>query len=367
MLMDGRADLLYPTTYVVIEVGEEAEPDMPAASTLLVGDGSPEGPPRGSPLLSVAASRRASPLLSAACTRLPIPPSISLEPPRSAVDVIGDLVILHAQRAPFVAAHPRSYLPATIIRSLSVDRRARSISDARGETRMASSLFRCWLGSDSHRTSIPVGRCRARTAESVTSRCWPPAPDPRIVSTSTSSGRMVSATSRCSASTAIVIVLVCTRPRFSVGGTRCQRCPPGSPANSAAAPRPVITSDAKPGRSSTSWRQRDLRPQSRRSIFTCSSTRSLASVPPSAARISTMTESDGIWIPPWKAGDSNPTAFAARRLANGSLHLRELTFRVWRDRNRTRPLSRHAVSRRLSAPAWTSPSRSRYERLLLDE
>ena len=44
MLMDGRADLLYPTTYVVIEVGEEAEPYMPAASTLLVGDGSPEGP-----------------------------------------------------------------------------------------------------------------------------------------------------------------------------------------------------------------------------------------------------------------------------------------------------------------------------------
>ena len=44
MLMDGRADLLYPTTYVVIEVGEEAEPYMPAASTLLVGDGSPGAP-----------------------------------------------------------------------------------------------------------------------------------------------------------------------------------------------------------------------------------------------------------------------------------------------------------------------------------
>jgi hypothetical protein len=68
---------------------------------------------------------------------------------------------------------------------------------------------------------------------------------------STSSGRIVESMCRGSASTATVIVLVCVRPRFSVGGTRCHLCPPVSPANSAAAPRPEMQSTAMPGRFST--------------------------------------------------------------------------------------------------------------------
>src|SRR5262249_5641493 len=41
-----------------------------------------------------------------------------------------------------------------------------------------------------------------------------------------------------SGSTATVMVLVWTRPRFSLGGTRCQRWPPASSWNASSAPLP---------------------------------------------------------------------------------------------------------------------------------
>ena len=44
---------------------------------------------------------------------------------------------------------------------------------------MALALFWCWLRSFWHDTTMPVGRCVIRTAESVTLTCWPPAPDER--------------------------------------------------------------------------------------------------------------------------------------------------------------------------------------------
>lgn len=50
--------------------------------------------------------------------------------------------------------------------------------------------------------------------------------------------------------TATVTVDVCTRPRFSVGGTRCQRCPPASFAKSALAPLPSKRTETNPGLSS---------------------------------------------------------------------------------------------------------------------
>src|SRR5262249_27596852 len=48
-------------------------------------------------------------------------------------------------------------------------------------------------------------------------------------------------------STATVMVLVWTRPRLSLGGTRCQRCPPASSSKAASAPAPVTRSTTTPG------------------------------------------------------------------------------------------------------------------------
>lgn len=49
-----------------------------------------------------------------------------------------------------------------------------------------------------------------------------------------------------SGKTATVMVLVCTRPRFSVGGTRCHRWPPASLANVSSAPGPDTTNATNP-------------------------------------------------------------------------------------------------------------------------
>jgi hypothetical protein len=54
-----------------------------------------------------------------------------------------------------------------------------------------------------------------------------------------------------SAKTATVMVDVCRLPCRSVGGTRCQRCPPDSLANVASAPLPVILSIESPANCST--------------------------------------------------------------------------------------------------------------------
>lgn len=48
-----------------------------------------------------------------------------------------------------------------------------------------------------------------------------------------------------------MMVEVCTRPLFSVGGTRCQRWPPASLENALWAPLPSTLKTAMPGRFST--------------------------------------------------------------------------------------------------------------------
>lgn len=136
------------------------------------------------------------------------------------------------------SARARSLVVARCSRS-----RARRIA-------IALSRFACCDRSASHRTTSPLSWCLILQAESVTLRCCPPAPDPRMNVTSTSSSRMTTSCSRGSGSTATVIVLVCTRPRFSVGGTRCHLCPPGSFSNVAIAPRPTTRRTTKPERSS---------------------------------------------------------------------------------------------------------------------
>lgn len=111
--------------------------------------------------------------------------------------------------------------------------------------------MRCCDRSDWQVASIPVGRCRTRTADSVTLRCCPPAPVPLTVSHWRSAGRRASSPSDGAGRTATVTVLVWTRPRRSVGGTRCHRWPPASCAKAASAPGPVISTTQSPGRAST--------------------------------------------------------------------------------------------------------------------
>ena len=62
-------------------------------------------------------------------------------------------------------------------------RRERSICQA-------SSRLRCCERSFWHCTTMPVGMCVRRTAESVLLMCWPPAPEARKVSVRTSAGLM---------------------------------------------------------------------------------------------------------------------------------------------------------------------------------
>lgn len=52
----------------------------------------------------------------------------------------------------------------------------------------ASFLFRCCERSSLATAVRPLGRCRARTADSVLLRCWPPGPLARMVSTRISFG-----------------------------------------------------------------------------------------------------------------------------------------------------------------------------------
>src|ERR1051325_3334196 len=59
------------------------------------------------------------------------------------------------------------------------NRRERSICQA-------SSRLRCCERSFWHCTTMPVGMCVRRTAESVLLMCWPPAPEARKVSMRTS-------------------------------------------------------------------------------------------------------------------------------------------------------------------------------------
>ena len=66
---------------------------------------------------------------------------------------------------------------------------SRAISSARSRSCFSSSLARSiaiavarledWERSFWHCTTMPVGRCVMRTAESVLLTCWPPAPEAR--------------------------------------------------------------------------------------------------------------------------------------------------------------------------------------------
>ena len=94
--------------------------------------------------------------------------------------------------------------------------------------RIACSRFCSWLFSFWQETTIPVGRCVIRTAESVVLTDWPPGPDERNTSIRSSFGSMVTSTSSASGSTSTPAALVWIRPCDSVTGTRCTRCTPPS-------------------------------------------------------------------------------------------------------------------------------------------
>ena len=53
---------------------------------------------------------------------------------------------------------------------------------------MALARFLCWERSAWHATTMPVGTCVRRTADSVLLTCWPPAPLERYTSMRTSAG-----------------------------------------------------------------------------------------------------------------------------------------------------------------------------------
>ena len=96
---------------------------------------------------------------------------------------------------------------------------------------IALALFCVRLRSVSQRTASPDGLCLIKQQLLVLFLFCPPEPLPRIIWHSMSDSEMRTCASVGSGNTATVIVLVWTRPRFSVGGTRCQRCPPASFAN----------------------------------------------------------------------------------------------------------------------------------------
>src|SRR6266550_4093301 len=67
---------------------------------------------------------------------------------------------------------------------------------------MALARLRCWERSSCIITTMPVGRCVRRMADSVLLTCWPPAPPARSVSTLRSPSLIVTSTSSASGSTA---------------------------------------------------------------------------------------------------------------------------------------------------------------------
>ncbi len=67
--------------------------------------------------------------------------------------------------------------------------------------RSADSLFCSWLFSFWQDTTVPVGRCVMRTAESVVLTLWPPGPEERKTSIRRSFGLTSTSTSSASGST----------------------------------------------------------------------------------------------------------------------------------------------------------------------
>lgn len=80
-----------------------------------------------------------------------------------------------------------------------------------------------WFRSSWLDTTIPVGMCVIRTADSVLLTCCPPFPLDRNKSIRRSEGRISVSMFSTSGNTATVIVDVWIRPWLSVSGTRCTR------------------------------------------------------------------------------------------------------------------------------------------------
>ena len=87
-------------------------------------------------------------------------------------------------------------------------------------------------------TTIPVGTCVMRTAESVVFTLCPPGPVERMTSILRSFSSISISTSSASGMTATVAVEVWIRPWDSVSGTRCTRCVPPSNLKTEYAPWP---------------------------------------------------------------------------------------------------------------------------------
>jgi hypothetical protein len=94
---------------------------------------------------------------------------------------------------------------------------------------MAVSRLRSCERSFWHETTIPVGRCVMRTAESAVLTPCPPGPDARNTSIRSSSSFTLTSTSSTSGTTATEAKLVCRRREASNGEIRTSRCTPVSP------------------------------------------------------------------------------------------------------------------------------------------
>src|SRR5690348_159202 len=94
---------------------------------------------------------------------------------------------------------------------------------------MADARFWIWERSFWQETTMPVGRCVMRTAESVVLTPWPPGPEERYTSTRISSSEM-SMSSVCSTTgtTSTAANEVCRRPWLSNGLIRTSRWVPAS-------------------------------------------------------------------------------------------------------------------------------------------
>ena len=94
---------------------------------------------------------------------------------------------------------------------------------------MAASLFCSWDFSFCMDTTIPVGRCVMRTAESVVLTLWPPGPEERKTSMRRSAASIWSSPgSSASGMTRTPAAEVWMRPWDSVTGTRWTRWTPPS-------------------------------------------------------------------------------------------------------------------------------------------
>src|SRR5438105_4493118 len=122
--------------------------------------------------------------------------------------------------------NPIATVPRSFASSASRSSSARSASrDLR--IRSAVCLFDDCERSFWHWTTMPVGRCVIRTAESVLLTCWPPAPVERYVSTRRSSGLISTSASSVSSSSGITSTRandVGRRWFWSKGEIRTSRC-----------------------------------------------------------------------------------------------------------------------------------------------